>query len=70
MSETHKVLVTDSLADYAQALRTLCTDRPRLAQYKQHLDSERERLPLFATAASTRAFERFLEDAANGVPRS
>ena len=62
-------LVTESLTDYAQTLRTLCKDRDRLAHFQRHLESERERLPLFDTEAFTRAFERLLEDAANG-PRS
>jgi len=60
-------LVTESLADYAQTLRTLCADRDRLVHFQQHLNCERERLPLFDTAAFTRAFERLLEDAANGL---
>ena len=60
-------LVTESLPEYAQTLRTLCTDRDRLAHFQQHLDSERKRLPLFDTAAFTRAFERLLEDAANST---
>jgi len=61
-------LVTESLADYAAELRRLCGDRDRLEHFQRHLDSERERLPLFDTAAFTRAFERLLEDAANGLP--
>jgi predicted O-linked N-acetylglucosamine transferase (SPINDLY family) len=60
-------LVTGSLSEYAQALRALCADRDRLAHFQQHLESERERLPLFDTAAFTRAFERLLENAANGA---
>lgn len=60
-------LVTGSLTDYAQALRTLCSDRDRLTHYQQHLESERKRLPLFDTGAFTRAFERLLEDAANST---
>jgi predicted O-linked N-acetylglucosamine transferase (SPINDLY family) len=60
-------LVTETLADYARELRTLCGDRDRLAHYHQHLESERERLPLFDTETFTRAFERLLEDAANAM---
>ncbi len=59
-------LVTESVADYAQQLQRLCADRSRLAHYRLHLASGRTRLPLFDTAAFTRAFERMLEDAANG----
>jgi protein O-GlcNAc transferase len=59
-------LVTDSLAGYARELRSLCGDRGRLAHHQRHLAAERERLPLFDTEAFTRAFERLLEDAANG----
>jgi len=59
--------VTESLADYSDALRRLCADRERLAHYRQHLVSGRTRLPLFDTTTFTRAFERMLEDAANGV---
>jgi predicted O-linked N-acetylglucosamine transferase (SPINDLY family) len=62
-------LVTESRADYAQTLRNLCADRDRLVHFQQHLDRERERLPLFDTAAFTRAFEQLLEDAANGLPK-
>jgi predicted O-linked N-acetylglucosamine transferase (SPINDLY family) len=60
-------LVTESLAEYAQTLRALCADRDRLAHFHRHLESKRERLPLFDTGAFTRAFERLLEDAANGT---
>src|SRR4029453_6962573 len=38
-------LVTESLADYAQALRALCADRDRLAHFRRHLERERRRLP-------------------------
>ena len=55
-------------AGAAAELRLLCGDRDRLEHFQRHLDSERERLPLFDTAAFTRAFERLLEDAANGLP--
>jgi len=61
-------LVTESLADYARTLRNLCADRDRLVHLRQYLDRERKRLPLFDTAAFTLAFERLLEDAANGLP--
>ena len=61
-------LVTDSMASYARELRNLCADRGRLAHYQRHLATERERLPLFDTETFTRAFERLLEDAANGLP--
>lgn len=59
-------LVTESVSDYAEQLQRLCADRSRLAHYRQHLESGRTRLPLFDTAAFTRAFERMLEDAAIG----
>ena len=59
-------LVAESLPDYARALQALCADRARLAHYRHHLESGRATLPLFDTVAFTRAFERMLEDAANG----
>ena len=60
-------LVTESLADYSDALRHLCADHERLAHYRRHLVTGRTHLPLFDTTTFTRAFERMLEDAANGV---
>lgn len=60
-------LVTESLAEYSARLRALCADRARLAHYKRHLESERERLPLFDTATFTREFERLLEGAATAA---
>ena len=63
-------LVTESLADYAQTLRALCADRDRLAQFRQHLERERKRLPLFDTVMFTSEFEHLLEHAAGGRWRS
>ena len=60
-------LVAESLPDYSERLQTLCADRARLVHYKRHLESERERLPLFDTATFTREFERLLEGAANAA---
>jgi protein O-GlcNAc transferase len=60
-------LVAESLPEYARALQALCADRARLAHYRRHLEAGRTTLPLFDTAAFTRAFERMLEQAANGV---
>ena len=59
--------VAESLPEYARALQALCADRARLADYRRHLEAGRTTLPLFDTAAFTRAFERMLEQAANGV---
>jgi predicted O-linked N-acetylglucosamine transferase (SPINDLY family) len=59
-------LVAGSLPDYARMLSELCADRARLAHYRDHLERGRATLPLFDTAAFTRAFERMLEDAASG----
>jgi predicted O-linked N-acetylglucosamine transferase (SPINDLY family) len=61
-------LVTDTLDAYAATLDALCADPARVAHYRRHLDEHRARLPLFDTAAFTRAFERMLEEAAGGVP--
>ena len=58
--------VAESLPDYARMLSGLCADRARLAHYREHLERGRATLPLFDTAGFTRAFERMLEDAANG----
>ena len=60
-------LVADSLPGYARRLTELCADRARLAHYRDHLQRGRATLPLFDTAAFTRAFERMLEDAVSGV---
>ena len=60
-------LVTESPADYSALLRALCADRARLGHYRDHLERERTRLPLFDTETFTRGFERLLEAAANGV---
>ena len=59
-------LVAESTSDYARMLSELCADRARLADYRRHLEAGRTTLPLFDTAAFTRAFERMLEGAANG----
>src|SRR4029450_12535395 len=49
-----------SQAESAPELRELCADRGRVAHYRDHLESERARLPLFDTEAFTRAFEAAL----------
>lgn len=54
-------LIAESVDAYAQQLRALARDRDRLRHYKDHLDRERSRLPLFDTESFTRAFERMLE---------
>ena len=59
-------LVTESLDDYSRMLQRLCSDRSLLAHYRDHLESGRERLPLFDTASFTGEFERLLERAASG----
>ena len=59
-------LVTESLPAYASRLRSLCTNRDELRGYKDQLERERSRLPLFDTATFTRAFERVLTNAAGG----
>jgi predicted O-linked N-acetylglucosamine transferase (SPINDLY family) len=59
-------LVTESLDDYSRVLRRLCSDRSLLAHHRNHLESGRERLPLFDTASFTREFERLLERAVSG----
>jgi predicted O-linked N-acetylglucosamine transferase (SPINDLY family) len=59
-------LITGSPQEYAARLRALCADRDRLRGYKDQLERERARLPLFDTATFTRAFERMLENAARG----
>jgi predicted O-linked N-acetylglucosamine transferase (SPINDLY family) len=50
-------LVTDSLPDYEALLQALASDRTRLLRYREHLERERTRLPLFDTAGFTRDFE-------------
>ena len=57
-------LVCESLDEYAGCLRTLCTDRARLRDYRNHLERGRASLPLFDTPAFTRHFERLLEGVA------
>ena len=59
-------LVIESLPAYASRLRSLCTNRDELRGYKDQLERERSRLPLFDTATFTRAFERVLTNAAGG----
>jgi len=59
-------LITESPQEYGARLHALCADRDRLRGYKDHLERERARLPLFDTATFTRAFERLLENAARG----
>ncbi|MFO1322712.1 MAG: hypothetical protein U1F15_01470 [Burkholderiales bacterium] len=60
-------LAASSLPAYASLVRALAADRARLARCRDHLSSQRARLPLFDTAGFTRDFERLLEGAANGV---
>jgi protein O-GlcNAc transferase len=60
-------MVTDDLAAYARLLDALCGDPTRLAALRHHLETRRTTLPLFDTAAFTRAFEALLEHAAGGV---
>ena len=57
-------LVCESLDEYAGCLRTLCTDRARLRDYRNRLERGRASLPLFDTPAFTRHFERLLEGVA------
>ena len=57
----------DDLAAYARLLDALCGDPTRLAALRHHLETRRTTLPLFDTAAFTRAFEALLEHAAGGV---
>ena len=59
-------LVTESLDDYSQMLQRLCSDRSLLAHHRDHLETRRERLPLFDTASFTGEFERLLERAVSG----
>jgi predicted O-linked N-acetylglucosamine transferase (SPINDLY family) len=64
-------LATGSLSAYRAALAALARDRDRLRGYRDHLERERHRLPLFDTAGFTREFERVLfaaSDAAAGSP--
>ncbi len=53
-------LVAASLDAYRDALLGLARDRDRLRGYRDHLERERHRLPLFDTAGFTRDFERVL----------
>jgi len=57
-------LICESPAEYGVRLSELCTDRARLRDYRNHLQSGRTTLPLFDTPAFTRHFERMLEDVA------
>ena len=51
------------MEEYCAGLRSLCADRARLANYRDHLVRGRGCLPLFDTPAFTRHFERLLESA-------
>jgi predicted O-linked N-acetylglucosamine transferase (SPINDLY family) len=53
-------LVTESPAAYRLALIALAADRDRLRAYRDYLDRERMRLPLFDTPGFTRDWERLL----------
>ena len=59
-------LVTRDLAEYRAALLALAKDRARLAGYRDYLDRERPRLPLFDTEGFTSDWERMLESVASG----
>ena len=53
-------LVADSLAAYRAMLLELAANRDRLRSYRDHLERERYRLPLFDTEGFTRDFEALL----------
>jgi predicted O-linked N-acetylglucosamine transferase (SPINDLY family) len=54
-------LVTGDLDAYRAALLSLAADRERLAGYREYLDRERPRLPLFDTEGFTQDWEDMLE---------
>jgi predicted O-linked N-acetylglucosamine transferase (SPINDLY family) len=60
-------LATDSVAGYRAMLAGLARDRDRLRGYRDHLERERHRLPLFDTAGFTRDFERVLVAASDAA---
>jgi protein O-GlcNAc transferase len=53
-------LVAASPEAYRDQLLALAGDRERLRHYREHLERERHRLPLFDTAGFTRDFESLL----------
>ena len=57
-------LITEHLDAYRAALMTLAADRERLAGYRDYLDRERQRLPLFDTDGFARDWEDMLESVA------
>ena len=63
-------LAMPTLDEYRETLHALAGDRERLAQYREHLERERYRLPLFDTPRFTRDFEAMLESVADLPPRT
>jgi len=59
-------LVTESVAEYSDALLRLAGDRDRLAGYRDHLERGRDSFALFDTEGFARDWERLLADAVAG----
>jgi predicted O-linked N-acetylglucosamine transferase (SPINDLY family) len=55
-----------SFAEYGARLDALCANRAELAAAREHLERERQSLPLFDTERFARDFEALLERAADG----